>query len=136
MPFSTLFFRFFGEGSPTKIDYRNKECTLILPSLLEDLDLVEDAQKRDFLPVLKVSEPSPSMFGLPCLASLLKVLKRLVSLVIAQGSVQWVFTRLGHLRSNPPPTCHVQSPKSLKAVLGGAVEYLTFGCFVKRQLLG
>ena len=33
MPFVTPF---FGEGSPTKIDYRNKG-TLILTSLLEDL---------------------------------------------------------------------------------------------------
>ena len=28
---------FLGEGSPTKIDYRNKSGTLILSSLLEDL---------------------------------------------------------------------------------------------------
>ena len=34
MPFSPLFW----EGSPTKIDYRKKVGTLILSSLLEDLD--------------------------------------------------------------------------------------------------
>ena len=31
------FYHFLGEGSPTKIDYR-KKGTLILTSLLEDLD--------------------------------------------------------------------------------------------------
>ena len=32
------FYPFLGEGSPTKIDYRKKSGTLILTSLLEDLD--------------------------------------------------------------------------------------------------
>ena len=35
---------FFGEGSPTKIDYRNKSGTLILTSLLEDLVLLNPTQ--------------------------------------------------------------------------------------------
>ena len=32
---------FFGEGSPTKIDYRKKEGTLILTSLLEGLVVLD-----------------------------------------------------------------------------------------------
>ena len=34
------FYLFFGEGSPTKIDYGNKKGTLILTCLLEDLEHV------------------------------------------------------------------------------------------------
>ena len=36
--FSSAFLPFFGEGSPTKIDYRKKKGTLILSSLQEDLE--------------------------------------------------------------------------------------------------
>ena len=38
---STALLPFFGEGSPSKIDYRKKTGTLILTSLLEDLVQVE-----------------------------------------------------------------------------------------------
>ena len=38
-PSSALSHPFLGEGSPTKIDYR-KQSTLILTSLLEDLEYV------------------------------------------------------------------------------------------------
>ena len=50
MPFLTLF---WGEGSPTKLGYREKG-TLILTSLLEDLDMKPDKgrfeRKMAFLP--------------------------------------------------------------------------------------
>ena len=35
---SSALYPFFGEGSPTKIDYRKKVGTLLLTSLLEDLE--------------------------------------------------------------------------------------------------
>ena len=44
-PSSAFVFLFFGEGSPTKIDDR-KKGTLILTSLLEDLDEQFGIQKR------------------------------------------------------------------------------------------
>ena len=45
LPARCPFTLFLGEGSPTKIEYR-KRGTLILTSLLEDLDSLEDAVKQ------------------------------------------------------------------------------------------
>ena len=41
---SSAFYSFFGEGSPTKIDYR-KKASLILTSLLEDLERFRTPKK-------------------------------------------------------------------------------------------
>ena len=46
-PPSSSLLPFFGEGSPTKIDYR-KKGTLILTSLLEDLDKLNNKEPHCF----------------------------------------------------------------------------------------
>ena len=60
-PSSALFPLFWGEGSPTKIDYR-KKGTLIPTSLLEDLVLVLSNQpNRGTEPQKETSRPHVSL---------------------------------------------------------------------------
>ena len=113
-PPTSALLAFFGEGSPTKIDYRRKSGTLILTSLLEDLVTERKRQLESQMSLLR-----------PAACALLKRPIRTplrVSVTLKILSVRWV----PHKTWQSPGNWAVGSRISLLNVASKRIDILIF----------